>query len=354
MKRLVIAFALTLAFLPAYSQEKADSVYEFRFKPRNDMFFGVLRNNEAQLNDLAEFVNRHRAAINDGMMPLYVDGYCNSRNGEPKNLATAKIRSNRVKSELIVGLGLKEQHFITHNHAQDGDYVGIKIVVAQNTSKPTAEDVKHVEVATPTEQAESVEQVESAEQAETVEPAVSVTTPTEIEEQDKSIEPKAQTCNSHISLRANLLRWATLTPDLGLEWQFARRWSIAVDGSWTSWSWDNKNRRYALWEVAPEVRYYFSESNKFYLGAQYKIGEFNYKLSSTDKQGDLQGGGITFGYKLPIGKSLALDFNVGAGCLHTDYETYQVIENMRVKDGDHTKNVWGVTDLGVTLVWKLK
>lgn len=353
IKRLVIAFVLTVAVLPAFSQVKADSVYDFRFKPRNDMFFGVFRSNKTQLKELTEFVNRHRAAITEGRMPLYVDGYCSSRNAETKNLATAKTRSNRVKSELITRLGLKEQNFITHNHAQDGDYVNVRIVLAQSQSEPT-EEVKQAEVVAPAEQAESVEQVESAEQAETVEPAVSVTTPTEIEEQDKSIEPKAQTCNSHISLRANLLRWATLTPDLGLEWQFARRWSIAVDGSWASWSWDNKNKRHALWEVAPEVRYYFSESNKFYLGAQYKIGECNYKLSSTGKQGDLQGGGITFGYKLPIGKSLALDFNVGAGCLHTDYETYQVIENMRVKDGDHTKNVWGVTDLGVTLVWKLK
>lgn len=353
IKRLVIAFVLTVAVIPAFSQVKTDSVYEFRFKPRNDLFFGVFRGNETQLKNLAEFVNSHRAAIDEGTMPLYVDGYCSSRNAEAKNLATAKTRSNRVKSELITRLGLKEQNFITHNHAQDGDYVNVRIVWAQSQNT-TAEEVKQAEVVAPAEQVESVEQVESAEQAETVEPAVSVTTPTEPEKQDKSIEPKVQTCNSHISLRANLLRWATLTPDLGIEWQFARRWSVAVDGSWTSWSWDNKNRRYALWEVAPEVRYYFSENNKFYLGAQYKIGEFNYKLSGTGKQGDLQGGGITLGYKLPIGKSFALDFNVGAGCLHTDYETYQVTDGVRVKDGDRSKNVWGVTDLGVTLVWKLK
>lgn len=348
IKRLVIAFALTLACLPSYSQEKADSIYEFRFKPRNDMFFGVFRGNETQLNDLTEFVNRHREAINEGTMPLYVDGYCSSLNSDKQNLATAKIRSNRVKSELITRLGLKEQYFITHNHTQDGDYVSIKIVVAQNTSKPTGEDVKYAEVATPAEQAEQAEQAEKAE------PAVSVITPTEAERQEESAEPKAAACHAHLSLRANLLRWATLTPDLGVEWRISRNVGILVDGSWTSWSWDSKNRCYALWEVSPEVRYYFSQSNKFYLGAQYKIGEFNYKLSDTGKQGDLQGGGLTFGYQLPMGKHFGLDFNVGAGCLHTNYETYQVIDGVRVKEADHTKDVWGITDLGVTLVWKLK
>ena len=40
----------------------------------------------------------------------------------------------------------------------------------------------------------------------------------------------------HLSLRANLLRWATLTPDLGLEWRICPSWGIAVNGSWTSWT----------------------------------------------------------------------------------------------------------------------
>ncbi|WP_235340991.1 DUF3575 domain-containing protein, partial [Bacteroides caecigallinarum] len=46
-----------------------------------------------------------------------------------------------------------------------------------------------------------------------------------------------------LSLRANLLRWATLTPDLGLEWRISPSWGILVNGSWTSWSWNDKDRR---------------------------------------------------------------------------------------------------------------
>ena len=42
----------------------------------------------------------------------------------------------------------------------------------------------------------------------------------------------------HFSLRSNLLRWATLTPDLGVEWRICPSWGIAVNGSWTSWSWN--------------------------------------------------------------------------------------------------------------------
>ena len=159
--------------------------------------------------------------------------------------------------------------------------------------------------------------------------------------------------DTEISLRANLLRWATLTPDLGVEWRICPSWGIAVNGSWTSWSWSDKDRRYALWEVAPEVRYYMGEKKAWYLGAMFKTGQFNYKLSETGKQGDLMGGGITAGYQLRLNKALALDFNLGLGYLNADYEKYEVIDGVRVRHGNETKDWWGPINAGVTLVWKL-
>lgn len=157
----------------------------------------------------------------------------------------------------------------------------------------------------------------------------------------------------YFSLRANLLRWATLTPDLGVEWRICPSWGIVVNSSWTSWSWNDKDRRYALWEVAPEVRYYMGEKKAWYLGAMFKTGQFNYKLSETGKQGDLMGGGITAGYQMWLNKALALDFNLGLGYLNADYEKYEVIDGVRVCRGNETKDWWGPTNAGVTLVWKL-
>ena len=159
--------------------------------------------------------------------------------------------------------------------------------------------------------------------------------------------------DTEISLRANLLRWATLTPDLGVEWRICPSWGIAVNGSWTSWSWNDKDRRYALWEVAPEIRYYMGEKKAWYLGAMFKTGQFNYKLSETGKQGDLMGGGITAGYQLRLNKALDLDFNLGLGYLNADFEKYEVIDGVRVRRGNETKDWCGPINAGVTLVWKL-
>ena len=169
---------------------------------------------------------------------------------------------------------------------------------------------------------------------------------------DMPLETKTPT-DYHFSLRANLLRWATLTPDLGVEWRICPSWGIAVNGSWTSWSWSDKDRRYALWEVAPEVRYYMGEKKAWYLGAMFKTGQFNCKLSETGKQGDLMGGGITAGYQMWLNKALALDFNLGLGYLNADFEKYEVIDDVRVRHGNETKDWWGPINAGVTLVWKL-
>lgn len=162
------------------------------------------------------------------------------------------------------------------------------------------------------------------------------------------------TCSDFsLRLRANLLRWATLTPDIGLELRFRQHYALVVNGSWTTWSWDNKDRRYALREIAPELRYYIDRDCRGYVGVMYKAGAFNYKFSEFGRQGNILGGGITGGYVLPLNRSLDLDFSLGIGYLHAHYDRYNVIDGVRVRQGKGDKDWWGPIAAGVTLTWKL-
>ena len=324
---------LASAAFPAFAQQKTDTVYTFRFVPQKDMFYVPWNGNDTELARLLECIENNKATILDGKLPLLVDGYCNSQSSEVKNLATAKIRANRVKSELITRAKIKEENFITRNHVTEGDFVTVRLTVPVKETAVTDAEAEARRKA----EAERLEAEKTAQQNTLA---------------DTLSETKITT-DYHLSLRANLLRWATLTPDLGLEWRICPSWGIAVNGSWTSWSWSDKDRRYALWEVAPEVRYYMGEKKAWYLGAMFKAGQFNYKLSETGKQGDLMGGGITAGYQLRLNKALALDFNLGLGYLNADYEKYEVIDGVRVRHGNETKDWWGPINAGVTLVWKL-
>lgn len=359
---------MTVTF-PVIAQQKTDTTYTFRFVSQKDMFYVPWNGNDTELARLLECIENSKATIFDGKLPLLVDGYCNSLGGEAENLATAKIRANRVKSELITRTKIKEENFITHNHATGGDFVIVRLTVpAKETAAMDAEarrkaEAERLETEKRAEQERRAEEQRKAEEARlAAEPTVAGRRERQKAEAEKAAlqntlsgtpsETKI-TNDYHLSLRANLLRWATLTPDLGLEWRICPSWGIAVNGSWTSWTWSDKDRRYALWEVAPEIRYYMGEKKAWYLGAMFKAGQFNYKLSETGKQGDLMGGGITAGYQLRLNKALALDFNLGLGYLNADFEKYEVIDGVRVRRGNETKDWWGPINAGVTLVWKL-
>lgn len=363
---------MTVTF-PVIAQQKADSTYTFRFVPQKDMFYVPWNGNDTELARLLECIENNKATILDGKLPLLVDGYCNSPGGEAEKLATAKIRANRVKSELITRAEIREENFITRNHATEGDFVTVRLTVpVKETSVTDAEaqvlreaEAARLETEKRAEQERLAEEerlaqeqrlAEEQHKAEEARLAAEKSEAGKSAQQNKLTDTPSETkitTDYHLSLRANLLRWATLTPDLGLEWRICPSWGIAVNGSWTSWSWSDKGRRYALWEVAPEVRYYMGEKKAFYLGAMFKAGQFNYKLSETGRHGDLMGGGITAGYQLRLNKALDLDFNLGLGYLNADYEKYEVIDGVRVRRGNGTKHWYGPINAGVTLVWKL-
>ena len=344
-----IATAICALFLlPLSAQEKGDTVYTFRFVSDRDMFYVPYSGNDTELARLEECIGNHRTDILDGKLPLYVDGYSTAGQDEAENLAMSKIRSNRVKSELIVRQQLTEECFITKNHS------GLAAERAEQ-ERAAAEQAERQRLAAEKAEAERIaREKEQARLAAEQARADSLAAEQAKAEAERLSAGKAEDADSYtLSLRANLLRWATLTPDLGIEWRISPSVGVMVNGSWTSWTWNDNARRYALWEVMPEVRWYLGEKKAWYVGVMFKAGQFNYKFSGTGRQGDLLGGGIAGGYQLRLNKALALDFTLGLGYLNADTERYDVIDGVRVRSGNETKHWIGPINAGVTLVWKI-
>lgn len=390
LKRIALAILLAASVSQLSAQEKADTTYRFRFLVGKDMFYTPWQGNGAELERLLSAIDENRTAIADGRMYLLVESYGISGNGQMPADSVAHICRNRVKSELILRGGIKEEHFVTDKVFSE-PYGGQRNVVivtlpasvekvakiagaeaaarveAYNKEKSgeaererlTAKEKARAEQ-TAREQAEqkriAAEQQAARKKAQAQRAAAEQAERERLAEEEQArqqAEAAAHAKPYTLALRTNLLRWATLTPDLGIEWRISRHAGILVNGSWTSWTWNSNDRRYALWEVAPEVRWYLGKEKRGYIGAMYKIGEFNYKLSATGRQGDLMGGGITGGYQLKLNNTLSLDFNLGLGYIHADYEKYTVIDGVRVRDGKETKNWWGPVSAGVTLTWNI-
>ena len=392
-KQLLLITALLFIWeLPVIAQQPTDTTYIFRFVPNDDMFYVPWNGNDRSLHQLLNILEKNKKQLQAGQMYISVSSYAASANDILTSERMAYIRNNRIKSELITQGGLTEQMFVT-DRAILSSYGKEKlrnvVVVTFPASVEKVAEIAGIEAARRVEnynkersgkaerERQFIEQAarekaeaerlakEQAErehlaaqekarkQAETERLAAEREEKERAETERLAAEATAKAKSHSLSLRANLLRWGTLTPDLGVEWRLNRHVGILVNGSYTSWTWNSNDRRYALWEIAPEARYYIGKEKRGYIGAIYKAGSFNYKLSEIGKQGNLMGGGLTGGYQLKLNKVLNLDFSLALGCLHADYDKYIVIDGIRVRQGKETKNWWGPISAGVTLVWNI-
>ena len=392
-KQLLLITALLFIWeLPVIAQQPTDTTYIFRFVPNDDMFYVPWNGNDRSLHQLLNILEKNKKQLQAGQMYISVSSYAASANDILTSERMAYIRNNRIKSELITQGGLTEQMFVT-DRAILSSYGKEKlrnvVVVTFPASVEKVAEIAGIEAARRVEnynkersgkaerERQFIEQAarekaeaerlakEQAErehlaaqekarkQAETERLAAEKEEKERAETERLAAEATAKAKSHSLSLRANLLRWVTLTPDLGVEWRLNHHVGILVNGSYTSWTWNSNDRRYALWEIAPEARYYIGKEKRGYIGAIYKAGSFNYKLSEIGKQGNLMGGGLTGGYQLKLNKALNLDFSLALGCLHADYDKYIVIDGIRVRQGKETKNWWGPISAGVTLVWNI-
>ena len=320
-KQLLLITALLFIWeLPVIAQQPTDTTYIFRFVPNDDMFYVPWNGNDRSLHQLLNILEKNKKQLQAGQMYISVSSYAASANDIQTSERMAYIRNNRIKSELITQGGLTEQMFVT-DRAIPSSYGKEKlrnvVVVTFPASVEKVAEIAGIEAARRVEnynkersgkaerERQFIEQAarekaeaerlakEQAErehlaaqekarkQAETERLAAEREEKERAETERLAAEAAAKAKAHSLSLRANLLRWVTLTPDLGVEWRLNRHVGILVNGSYTSWTWNSNDHRYALWEIAPEARYYIGKEKRGYIGAIYKAGSFitNYPRS---------------------------------------------------------------------------
>ena len=71
-------------------------------------------------------------------------------------------------------------------------------------------------------------------------------------------------------------------------------------------------------------------------------------------QGSFWNAGLTVGYQLYLSRNFSLDFNLGLGYTRFDYDSFGIIDGVRIYKGkDQSKNLWGPTQAGITLIWTI-
>ena len=156
-------------------------------------------------------------------------------------------------------------------------------------------------------------------------------------------------------LRTNVAYWATVTPNLGVEYRFSDNYSLLADGTWSHWDWKDDSRRWRNWSVSPQIRRYVGALKDSYIGLAYNVGEYNLNLSDIGKQASFMGGSLTLGHQFYAGNNLLVDIGLSGGYLHIykkdKYEHINGVDVSIYKDRSH--GYWGLTGFNLSFVWKI-
>ncbi|MDR0430874.1 MAG: DUF3575 domain-containing protein [Tannerellaceae bacterium] len=163
----------------------------------------------------------------------------------------------------------------------------------------------------------------------------------------------------NIGIKSNLLYDVTSTFNIGMEVGFAPKWTLELPVNYNPWSFP-KNRKLKHWGVQPEARYWFCE--RFighFIGLHGIVGGYNVgglKMFGIDEHrydGNLYGGGVSYGYQWLFNKRWSMEATVGVGYVFLDHAKFPC-GTCEAKIGDFTKSWFGPTKAGISLIYIIR
>lgn len=173
--------------------------------------------------------------------------------------------------------------------------------------------------------------------------------------------------NYYVDVRTNLLYDALLLPNIGAEVYLGRHFSAGANWMYGWWSRDLKHIYWRAYGGELFGRWWFgNKTNKkplsgFHVGVYGQYYLYDFELGGNGemtgrpgcslwKQG-LFGGGVEFGYSMPIKKRLNIDFSLGIGYSGGTYHRFRPIDNHYVWQGTYRRRYIGPNKLEIALVW---
>ena len=178
-----------------------------------------------------------------------------------------------------------------------------------------------------------------------------------------------------IGVKTNALYLATSTPNIGLEYAFADRFSLELEGGYNPWTFnkeDNVKAKHFL--VSPEVRYWFCEAfNGHFIGINANYTLFNLSgvdvpavffssarsamvledLKNRRSEGWAAGAGLTYGCVWPIARRWNLECTVGLGYWYTDYDKFES-RKCGLFQEHVSHGAFGPTALGISFIYLIR
>lgn len=161
--------------------------------------------------------------------------------------------------------------------------------------------------------------------------------------------------NDRWAIKSNALYLAAGVSNLGTEYAFHPHWSVDFPLVYSPYTIARTYRMRFLY-IQPEARYWLDSPMKgHFFGVHLHAGVFNVSLDKNNRyqsEKGFHGGGISYGYSLPFAKRWSVEFTIGVGYAFTKYCTYYNVPNGIRYEKDIPYNYWGITKLGVNIVYR--
>lgn len=181
---------------------------------------------------------------------------------------------------------------------------------------------------------------------------------------------RPQVCRPfYMGLKTNLLYDALALPSLGAEFYVGKNWSVGINGTYGWWDRDRSHRYWRAYGADLNVRRWFGAKaaekplTGHHLGLYAGVLTYDFEFGHTGYMGGKPGGdlidrcnyfgGVEYGYSLPIGRRLNIDFTIGLGYMGGKYVKYEPCPsgNEYVWRSTHRLSWFGPTKAEISLVW---
>ena len=171
----------------------------------------------------------------------------------------------------------------------------------------------------------------------------------------------------YMDIRTNMLYDAALIPNIGAEFYVGR--DISVGGHWQYawWSKSSKDRFWRIYGGDLFARYWFGSAAKEKPLTGHHIGlyaqvltydvEFGGRGYMAGEPGEdiwnraNWGGGVEYGFSLPVARRINIDFTLGLGYSGGTYYQYTPEDGHYVWQVTKKRHWWGPTKAEISLVW---
>lgn len=163
----------------------------------------------------------------------------------------------------------------------------------------------------------------------------------------------------YMAVKTNMLYDIALVPNIGLEFYLGHNLSIAGNWMYSWWKSDPKAWYWRTYGGDLALRWWFGGKAQekplqgHHIGLYGQIVTYDFEIGGMGYLGDkwTYGGGLEYGYSLPVAKRLNIDFTLGVGYLGGEYKEYLPIDGHYVWQATKMRHWFGPTKAEISLSW---